>query len=129
MNRNEFINYVQTAYGVKGDNPWQKDPESTVFRHIGNRKWFALVMRVKKHCIGVDSDEYIDIVNLKCDKVMVGSALGNNGFYPAYHMNKENWITAALDGSASEENIKFFLDISFELTAPKIKKYQKNCNP
>lgn len=31
MNRNEFINYVQTAYGVKGDNPWQKDPESTVF--------------------------------------------------------------------------------------------------
>lgn len=129
MNRNEFINYVQTAYGVKGDNPWQKDPESTVFRHIGNRKWFALVMRVKKHCIGVDSDEYIDIVNLKCDKVMVGSALGNNGFYPAYHMNKENWITAALDGSASEENIKFFLDLSFELTAPKIKKYQKNCNP
>ena len=129
MNRNEFINYVQTAYGVKGDNPWQKDPESTVFRHIGNRKWFALVMRVKKHCIGVDSDEYIDIVNLKCDKVMVGSALCNNGFYPAYHMNKENWITAALDGSASEENIKFFLDLSFELTAPKIKKYQKNCNP
>lgn len=96
MNRNEFINYVQTAYGVKGDNPWQKDPESTVFRHIGNRKWFAL---------------------------------GNNGFYPAYHMNKENWITAALDGSASEENIKFFLDLSFELTAPKIKQYQKNCNP
>jgi predicted DNA-binding protein (MmcQ/YjbR family) len=44
-------------------------------------------------------------------------------------MNKENWITAALDGSASEENIKFFLDLSFELTAPKIKKYQKNCNP
>ena len=129
MNRNEFINYVQTAYGVKGDNPWQKDTESTVFRHIGNRKWFALVMRVKKHCIGVDCDEYIDIVNFKCDKVMVGSALGNNGFYPAYHMNKENWITAALDGSAREENIKFFLDLSFELTAPKIKKYQKNCNP
>ncbi len=121
MNREQFINYVQTAYGVKGDNPWQKDPESTVFRHIGNRKWFALVMRVKKHCIGVDSYEYIDIVNFKCDKVMVGSALGNKGFYPAYHMNKENWITAALDGSASEENIKFFLDISFELTAPKIK--------
>lgn len=121
MNREQFINNVQTAYGVKGDNPWQKDPESTVFRHIGNRKWFALVMRVKKHCIGVESDEYIDIVNFKCDKVMVGSALGNNGFYPAYHMNKENWISAALDGSASEENIKFFLDISFELTAPKIK--------
>lgn len=129
MNRNEFINYVQTTYGVKGDNPWQKDPESTVFRHIGNRKWFALVMRVKRSSLGLNGEELIDIANFKCDKVMVGSALGNNGFYPAYHMNKENWITAALDGSASEENIKFFLDLSFELTAPKIKKYQKNCNP
>lgn len=121
MNRNEFINYVQTAYGVKGDNPWQKDPESAVFRHNGNRKWFALVMRVKRSSLGLNGEELIDIVNFKCDKVMVGSALANKGFYPAYHMNKENWITAALDGSASEENIKFFLDISFELTAPKIK--------
>ena len=25
------------------------------------------------------------------------------GFYPAYHMNKETWITAALDGSTAEE--------------------------
>ena len=129
MNRNEFINYVQTAYGVKGDNPWQKDPESTVFRHIGNRKWFALVMRVKRSSLGLNGEELIDIANFKCDKVRVGSEHCNNGFYPAYHMNKENWITAALDGSASEENIKFFLDLSFELTAPKIKKYQKNCNP
>lgn len=56
MNRNEFINYVQTAYGVKGDNPWQKDPESTVFRHIGNRKWFAIVMRVKRSSLGLNGE-------------------------------------------------------------------------
>lgn len=78
-------------------------------------------MTVKKSSIGLKGSELIDIVNFKCDKTSVGSALYNKGFYPAYHMNKENWITAALDGSASEENIKFFLDISFELTAPKIK--------
>ena len=125
MNRNEFINYVQTAYGVKGDNPWQKDPESTVFRHIGNRKWFALVMRVKKHCIGVDSDEYIDIVNFKCDKVMVGSALGNNGFYPAYHMNKENWITVALDESVPDEKLRMLVDMSYGLTRKKLRRKNK----
>lgn len=125
MNRNEFINYVQTAYGVKGDNPWQKDPESTVFRHIGNRKWFALVMRVKKHCIGVDSDEYIDIVNFKCDKVMVGSALGNKGFYPAYHMNKENWITVALDERVPDEQLRMLVDMSYELTRKKFRRKNK----
>lgn len=122
MNRNEFINYVQTAYGVKGDNPWQKDPESTVFRHIGNRKWFAIVMRVKRSSLGLNGEELIDIVNFKCDKVMVGSALGNNGFYPAYHMNKENWITVALDESVPDEKLRMLVDMSYELTRKKLRK-------
>ena len=125
MNRNEFINYVQTAYGVKGDNPWQKDPESTVFRHIGNRKWFALVMRVKRSSLGLNGEELIDIVNFKCDKVMVGSALGNNGFYPAYHMNKENWITVALDERVPDEKLRMLVDMSYELTRKKLRRKNK----
>ena len=125
MNRNEFINYVQTAYGVKGDNPWQKDPESTVFRHIGNRKWFALVMRVKRSSLGLNGEELIDIANFKCDKVMVGSALGNNGFYPAYHMNKENWITVALDERVPDEKLRMLVDMSYELTRKKLRRKNK----
>lgn len=125
MNRNEFINYVQTAYGVKGDNPWQKDPVSTVFRHIGNRKWFALVMRVKRSSLGLNGEELIDIVNFKCDKVMVGSALGNNGFYPAYHMNKENWITVALDERVPDEKLRMLVDMSYELTRKKLRRKNK----
>lgn len=125
MNRNEFINYVQTAYGVKGDNPWQKDPESTVFRHIGNRKWFAIVMRVKRSSLGLNGEELIDIVNFKCDKVMVGSALGNKGFYPAYHMNKENWITVALDESVPDEKLRMLVDMSYELTRKKLRRKNK----
>lgn len=125
MNRNEFINYVQTAYGVKGDNPWQKDPESTVFRHIGNRKWFAIVMRVKRSSLGLNGEELIDIVNFKCDKVMVGSALGNKGFYPAYHMNKENWITVALDERVPDEKLRMLVDMSYELTRKKLRRKNK----
>ncbi len=34
-------------------------------------------------------------------------------------MNKEKWITAALDGSADSEKIKSLLDMSFDLTAVK----------
>ena len=36
---------------------------------------------------------------------------------PAYHMNKEHWITAALDGSAPEDEIKILLAMSYDLTA------------
>ena len=124
MNRNELTEYIKSLYSVAPDYPWKNDSQSAVFRHIGNRKWFAVILTVRKSAVGADSEELIDIVNLKCDKTILGTALMNKGFYPAYHMNKENWITVALDGSADDENIKFFLDLSFELTAPKVRKTQ-----
>ena len=34
-------------------------------------------------------------------------------------MNKEHWLTAALDGSAPEDEIKALLAMSFGLNAPK----------
>ena len=44
------------------------------------------------------------------------------GFYPAYHMNKDNWITAALDGSAPDDTIRMLLEMSYAATAPKLRK-------
>lgn len=49
-----------------------------------------------------------------CDPLLTGSLVHENGFYPAYHMNKNSWITIALDGKADEEKIKWLLDMSFE---------------
>ena len=37
-------------------------------------------------------------------------------------MNKENWITAALDGSAPEDKLHLVLDMSYTATAPKLRK-------
>ena len=34
---------------------------------------------------------------------------------------KENWVTAALDDSVSDEIIKMLIDVSYELTVAKIK--------
>ncbi|MDE5993139.1 MAG: MmcQ/YjbR family DNA-binding protein, partial [Oscillospiraceae bacterium] len=41
------------------------------------------------------------------------------------HMNKENWIGIMLDGSADEEQIKNLLDMSYQLTMPKLKRAEK----
>lgn len=73
-------------------------------------------MDIPKNKIGLPSSDIISAVNLKCGSVLIGSFLGKSGFHPAYHMAKNNWITAALDGSADDEDIKFLLDISFEAT-------------
>ena len=44
-----------------------------------------------------------------------------NGVQPAYHMNKDRWITILLDGSAGKEDIAVLLDMSWQMTAAKIR--------
>ena len=36
-------------------------------------------------------------------------------------MSKSNWITIALDGSVDDGKIKWLLDMSYDLTAPRRK--------
>ena len=100
-----------------------------VFRHANSKKWFAVVMDVPKFRLGLDGEELIDVVNLKCDSVLVGSLLCESGFFPAYHMSKGSWITVALDGTIPDDKIKMLLDMSYHLTdkinKPKIQRKKK----
>ncbi|WP_087064115.1 MmcQ/YjbR family DNA-binding protein [Intestinibacillus massiliensis] len=122
MNRTELEAYITATYNVEKDCPWIKYPNYVVFRHNNNQKWFALILDVPKVKLGLQGDSLLDIVNLKCDPIMIGSLRSELGFFPAYHMNKNSWITVALDGSVSDDRIKMLLDRSFEATAVKIKK-------
>ena len=47
---------------------------------------------------------------------MIGSLRSKSGYFPAYHMNKEKWLSIALDGSVHEDEIKDLLDMSYKLT-------------
>lgn len=121
MNRLELKQYIAETYGIEPDCPWIKNPDFEVYRHSNNKKWFALIMDIPRNRIGLRGTDTIDVVNLKCDPLLLGSVRTESGIFPAYHMNKENWVTAALDGSASDEIIKMLLDVSYELTVAKIK--------
>ncbi len=116
MNRAQLEEYIWITYGIKPDFPWDKSPTSAVYRHSDNKKWFALVMEVPRVKLGLSGADLLDIVNLKCDPLMITSLVAESGIFPAYHMNKEHWITAALDGSDSDDKLKLLLDISYELT-------------
>ena len=120
MNRQQLEQYIYQTYHVKPDYPWKRSPKDAVFRHAENRKWFALVMSVGRDKLGMPQTGQIDIMNVKCDPALIGSLLGESGFFPAYHMNKENWVTTALDDSASDEKIRMLLDMSYTATAEKI---------
>ena len=122
MNRKEFEKFVSENYSCEADFPWIKYPNFEVFRHSGNKKWFAIVMDIPKEKLGLQGKDLLDVVNFKCDPIMLGSFLGKPGYFPAYHMNKENWITVSLDGTAPDNEIKILADMSFSATAPKTRK-------
>ena len=126
MNREELEAYILNHYSTEPDYPWADTPRAAVFRHVANRKWFALVMEVPRDKLGLPGTEKFDIVNFKCDPILIASLRGETGIFPAYRMNKASWITAALDGSVPAETIELLLDVSYELTKPKIRRKTAN---
>ena len=78
-------------------------------------------MDLQKSKLGLSSTEMISIVNLKCSPLIMGSLTAQKGIFPAYHMNKEHWITAALDGSVPDDELKMLVSLSYDATLPKIK--------
>ena len=112
MNRKELEKYITENYNTKAEFLWAKYPNYAIFRHNSNRKWFVLIMTISKEKLGLP----------ECETIMINSFRAEKGIYAAYHMNKANWISVALDDSVSDEKMKMLVDMSFCLTAPKVKK-------
>jgi len=106
------------SHGTIPDYPFDEDFETAVLRHSESRKWYALVMRVSRRKLGLDSDEIIDVVNLKLPTDLFGSFNASDGVYPAYHMNKLHWISVILP-DASSDVVCFLTNASFEATRAK----------
>ena len=117
--KDEVFAYVRRAYGVEPDYPFATAPEFPVLRHRENRKWFALIMDVPGTRLGLESEQPVDVLNLKCSPVLAGALRKQKGILPAYHMNREHWISVLLDGTVPAEDIWPLIDMSFQLTAEK----------
>ena len=124
MTKQHFLEYCLNAYGTSPDYPFDEDFETAVLKHADNRKWYAIVMKVSQCKFEFDSDEVIDVVNLKLPTEMFGSFCASDGVYPAYHMNKLHWISVLLP-DAPEDVVTFLVNASFEATKAKIKQRKK----
>jgi predicted DNA-binding protein (MmcQ/YjbR family) len=114
--RTAIIKYADNKYQAKPDFPWTKFPDYTVLRHQGSDKWFALLMNVPRDKLGLKGGGEVDVINVKCRPEFVGSLRMKEGFLPAYHMNKEHWLTVLLDNTVPEKEIYELIDDSYELT-------------
>jgi len=116
MKRKELAIFLTETYNCGGEYLFAKYPSFQVFRHNGNRKWFAVIMDIPRKNLGLADDGDISVVNLKCDTRLIGSFREEPGIFPGWHMNKAHWLTVALDGTVEDEKIKFLVDMSYELT-------------
>lgn len=56
--------------------------------------------------------------------MLVGSLRMKSGFLPAYHMNKNLWISIVLEGLENDGMIKNLIDWSYQVTAARKKEME-----
>ena len=79
-------------------------------------------MDIPRNRLGLEGDGDVEIMDVKCGPLMVGSLLTQDGFLPAYHMSKSSWISVLLDETVPDEQIYPLLELSYDSVAPKQKK-------
>lgn len=119
--RDAVFELANEHYSTEAEFLWAKMPSFGALRHP-NGKWYAVVMDIPKCKIGLPGEELISVVNVQVDPVMSGSLRATPGIFPGYHMNKEKWITVALDGTIEMEQIAILLDISYDIAGAKSRK-------
>lgn len=117
---NRLTQAILDHFQVKPDFPWEHSSRYQsygAFRHRSNRKWFALIMNVKREVLDKDGNtSLIDILNVKIPPAQGDELRQIPGIYPAYHMNHKTWISVVLDETLADEKILELIDTSYQLT-------------
>ena len=117
IDREEIFRYVKEKYNTSPDYPWERDVLSAVLRK-SNKKWYGLVMNVRRSVIDEKGEGNVDILNVKASPLVREILIGEGKAIPAYHMNKLHWVSLILP-DASVQTAEFLTRVSFELTQSK----------
>lgn len=116
---NRITDLILSSFDVKPDFPWREEQVQTygAFRHADTKKWFALIMNVKRSALLKNKDSrLIDIINLKTQAADKDAQQYPGSVFPAYHMNHQTWISVVLDESLSDDIVMNLVQRSFNLT-------------
>ena len=117
--RQQIYDYVKNSYGCEIEHLWMKFPGFAVFRRQDTRKWFGIIMDIHASKLGLDRDEYVDVLNVKVDDFIYRDFLiQQKGFFKGYHMG-HNWVSVLLDGPVSNEQIFELIDASYNAVGKK----------
>lgn len=123
--RIRITEYIQDRYAAEPEYLWAKYPNYAVFRRSDSKKWFAIIMDVPRKSLDLEGEGTVDVVDVKCGPIMVGSLLSETGFFPAYRMSRGSWVSILLDGTVPNEQIFPLLELSYDSVAPKSRPHGK----
>ena len=103
-----LVDWISQQYDRPIEYLWDSSPDSGVFRHQKDLKWFGVLMKIDWSKLDARQEGKIEVLNLKQDHV--SQLLEEPHFYLAYHMNKKYWISIPLDERVED-------DLLFELVA------------
>lgn len=110
-----IIAYVHDTYGDDLEYLWQKFPDNAVVRRKDNQKWYAAILTVSRRKLGFDSDEKVEILDLRMKTDDIEKKIDGIKYLPGYHMNKKHWISVCLDATLPFKEICMRIDESYNL--------------
>ena len=120
--RNKVLAYAKETYGTEPEYLWERYPDCAVLRRRDNRKWYGIIMTVKRCKLGLKGGENADVLNVKIGETGLRDALiDNRGIFKAYHMAAGTWVSIILDGTVDMKEISDLMDISYLAVADKRK--------
>ncbi len=122
---NRLTQAIFATYGDKPVFPWDND-DAGVFKNPHNSKWYALIMSIDRSKLDKKLSGEVEVVNIKLDEAKIPELHRQNGFYPAYHMNKKNWITITLDDTVPDDILLALVAESHAFTIGKHNRDENN---
>ena len=101
MHRAELLEEIAGRYGVAAEYPWRRYPQYAVFRHAGNRKWFAVLMNPPGRKLGLATEDEVAMCGAAHDVDIM------------YMFNDRTWLDVWNDFNAFEIHKMIFSTCRF----------------
>ena len=111
----EIIKYIKDKYNDELEFLWEKFDDNGIWRNKNNKKWYAALLTVKATYFNIDSNDIIEVIDLRYEKGKTSNIIDNKKVFPGYHMNKSSWITIKLDGSMDNLELFKLIDNSYNI--------------
>ncbi len=115
----ELIKYVKEKYQDDLEFLWEKFSKNAIWRNKTNQKWYGILLTIPSEKLGLEKQGEIEILDIRCPQENIVKVIDNHSIFPGYHMNKNHWITILLNDSITTEEIKKYMDQSYQISLKK----------